>query len=40
MVRAEGSPPQIAVELDRRLARIARSTSNGTILLDAAGRIE
>ncbi|MBP7815876.1 MAG: PAS domain S-box protein [Phenylobacterium sp.] len=39
-VRADGSPPQTAAELDRRLARIARATSNGMVLLDAAGRIE
>ena len=40
MVRAEGSSPQTAAELDRRLAQIARATANGTILLDSAGRIE
>ncbi len=40
MVRAEGSSPQTAAELDSRLAQIARATANGTILLDAAGRIE
>ncbi|MFZ3005188.1 MAG: ATP-binding protein [Phenylobacterium sp.] len=39
-VRAEGWPPQAAADLDRRLAQIARATSNGTILLDAAGRID
>ena len=36
----EGVTPRTEADLDNRLARIARATSSGTILLDAAGRIE
>ena len=36
----EGVTPRTEADLDSRLARIARATSSGTILLDTAGRIE
>ncbi|WP_340645516.1 ATP-binding protein [Phenylobacterium sp.] len=36
----EGVTPRTEADLDNRLARIARATSSGTILLDTAGRIE
>ncbi len=40
MVGAEGVAPHIEADHDARLARIARATSSGTILLDVAGRVE